>query len=352
MSRGPIVFRARLGYTALGFHTHSSVRERSRVIKLAVPRALPKRPSLLALCAAALLSTLACGKEPARQEAAPAPAPASSGAPFTIALLPERNVFEQKKRYQPLQDYLSAAIGRPVTFKLLDNYQLIFTEILEHRADGAFFGSMNGAIAQLKGAVEILARPVELSGVSTYTGYIFSSLDSGITDDPTTWKNKRVALVNKVTTAGYLYPLALLRRSGYRGAPEAYFKQMTFTGSHDAAILAVFNGEADFGACKNTVYDEYVKYHPEVQRNLSVLKVSEQVPSNGLGVGSDLAPDLKKRLRDALLGMNSTEDGQRALRQFKAQRFVETSRSDYQPVFDMARVAGLDLASWPLRELH
>lgn len=293
-----------------------------------------------------------CKREPA-PVAPPPPPQTKAGAPaITIALLPERNVFEQRKRYQPVQDYLLAAIGRPVTFKLLDNYQVIFAEILEKRVDGAFFGSMNGAIAQLKGGVEILARPIDLEGISTYAGVLFTNDGSGITADPATWKGKRVALVNKATTAGYLYPLSLLRLSGYRGEPEAYFKQMSFTGSHDAAILAVFNGEADFGACKNTVYDEYVRLHPEVQRNLKVLGMSAHVPNNALGVRPDLDPGLKTALREALLAMNAREDGQRALRQFQAQRFVATSMADYEPVFAMARQAGLDLAAWPLREIH
>ena len=302
--------------------------------------------------AAALVGALACNRVPPKDEPAPATVPAAAGPALTIALLPERNVFDQKKRYQPLQEYLSAAIGRPVVFKLLDNYQLIFTEILEHRVEGAFFGSMNGAIAQLKGGVEILARPVELSGVSTYTGIIFTKLDSGITRDPKSWKGKRIALVNQVTTAGYLYPLSLLRLSGYQGDPAVYFKQMTYTGSHDAAILAVFNGESDFGACKNTVYEEFTKLHPEFQRSLTVLSSSANVPSNGLGVRPDLDPKLKRQLREALIGMNTRTDGQRALRQFQAQRFVETSATDYEPVFTMARQAGLDLAGWSLREIH
>jgi phosphonate transport system substrate-binding protein len=314
-----------------------------------------RRARALALALPALLAVAAasgCGREPPRQQAAPAPSPAATGAGVTIALVPERNVFEQKKRYQPLQEYLSAATGRPVTFKLLDNYQLIFSEILERRVEGAFFGSMNGAIAQLRGGIEILARPVDLSGVSTYTGVLFARSGSGITADPRSWRGKRVALVNKVTTAGYLYPLSLLRLSGYRGEPERYFKQMTFTGSHDAAILAVLNGEADFGACKNTVYDDYLRLHPEARRSLTVLAESATVPSNGLGVHPDLDPELKRRLREALLSMNAREEGQRALRQFQAQRFVETGRPDYEPVFTMARQAGIDLAAWSLREVH
>jgi phosphonate transport system substrate-binding protein len=299
----------------------------------------------------AAVALAAGGWQPSPAVSADSPAPALSGSGITIALLPERNVFDQKKRYQPLQDYLTAAIGRPVAFKLLDNYQAIFAEILERRVDGAFFGSMNGAIAQLKGGVEILARPVELSGVSTYTGVIFAKLDSGITRDVATWKGKRVALVNKVTTAGYLYPLSLLRLAGYRGEPEKFFKKISFTGSHDAAILAVFNGEADLGACKNTIYDEYVGRHHEVQRNIAVIATSVQVPSNGLGVRPDLDPELKRRLREALLAMHAREDGQRVLRKFQAQRFVQTTLKDYEPVFAMAREAGIDLADWPLRDI-
>jgi phosphonate transport system substrate-binding protein len=181
---------------------------------------------------------------------------------------------------------------------------------------------------------------------------LFAKAGGGITEDPRTWRGKRAAFVNKATTAGYLYPMSLLRLSGYAGDPERYFGQLTFTGSHDAAILAVFNGEADFGACKNTVYDEFTRLHPEIQRNLSVLAVSAAVPSNGLGVRPDLDAGLKRRLREAMLAMHTREDGQRALRQFQAQRFVATSASDYEPVFTMAKQAGIDLAGWPLREIH
>jgi len=59
-----------------------------------------------------------------------------------------------------------------------------------------------------------------------------------------------------------------------------------------------------------------------------------------------------RQLRQALIAMNTSADGQRALRQFQAQRFVATSAADYEPVFTMAREAGIDLAAWPLRDIH
>jgi len=309
------------------------------------PRHAPLAATLL------LLLLAGCSPEAPRQERA-VEEPRPERQALTIALLPERNVFDQKKRYEPIREYLEERLGIPVEFKLLDNYQLIFSEILERRVAGAFFGSMNGTIAQIRGGVEMIARPVDLNGVSTYSGLIFTRDGSGITRDPATWRGKRIALVNRVTTAGYLYPLDLLRASGYTGDVDAYFSKVTFTGSHDAAILAVFNGEADVGACKNTVYDEYVRLHPEVAQVMTVLSESPQVPQNGLGVRPDLPAEIREGLREALIGMDKTEEGRRRLRQFHVQRFVPTTLADYEPVMAMARSAGIDLAGWPLREVH
>jgi len=213
-------------------------------------------------------------------------------------------IYAQWEKSHHARPFMGVAGGMMLTpvitagaFTVLDNYQAIFAEIIAHRVDGAFFGSMNGAIAQIKGG-EVLARPVDLSGVSTYTGVIFARINSGITSNPATWKGKRVAFVNKVTTAGYLYPLSLLRLAGYAGAPEKYFKKIIFS---------------------------------------------------GLGVRPDLAPEMKRRLREALLAMDSREDGQRVLHQFQAQRFVATTLKDYIPVLTMTRQAEIDLATWPLR---
>jgi phosphonate transport system substrate-binding protein len=317
-------------------------------VKLDALRSTAANTTLLSLVTVVVLAV--CGWESSRSLAAALPAPSIPVRGITIALLPERNIFAQKKHYRYLEDYLAAAIGRPVAFKLLDSYQAIFAEILLHRVDGAFFGSMNGAIAQIRGGVEMLVRPVDLNGVSTYAGYIFARRDSGITKNPATWKGKSVAFVNKVTTAGYLFPLALLRHAGHTGAPERYFKKIDFAGSHDAAIHAVLSGATDIGACKNTIYEEYAKLHPEVQRTLVVLAVSAEVPSDGFGVHPDLDPEVKRRLREALLAMDSREDGRDVLRQFQAQRFIATTLKDYEPVFTMARQAGIDLTAWPLRD--
>lgn len=308
--------------------------------------------SLTALLLLALLGSAGCSRKPEETTLPPAPEITEENADLVIALLPERNVFEQKSKYLPLQKYLSEKLDLKVYFKLLDNYEYIFTELLEKQVDGGFWGSMNGTIAQLRGGIEMLVRPVWQDNTSTYWGYIFTRKGSGITADPRSWSGRSMAFVNIATTAGFLFPLSQLRQAGIRSEPADYFGNAVFTGSHDASIIAVLQGDVDMGACKNTIYHEYVSRHPEAAETLVILSTSPRVPSNGLGVRPDIPRELKERLKDALVSMDGDAEGQKALADFGALKFIETSFEDYRPVIDMAETAGIDLADWPLRDVR
>ena len=315
----------------------------------------PRRPALLFITSLFLVLSLfaaGCRKAPEEPPSPTVTAFDEENADLVIALLPERNVFEQKKKYLPLQNYLSEKLGISVYFKLLDNYDHIFSELLDRKVDGGFWGSMNGAIAQLRGGVEILARPVWEDSTSTYWSYIYTRKGSSITADPVTWSGKSIAFVNMATTAGFLYPMSLLRKAGIAADPGEYFSRAIFSGSHDASIMAVFQGEVDMGASKNTIYQEYIDRHPEVREGLVIIAESAQVPSNGLGVRPDLSDDLKKSLTEVLISMEKDDEGRSVLKQFGALRFIETSFEDYRPVIDMAESAGIDLVEWPLRDVR
>jgi len=307
---------------------------------------------LLLLPVVAIVLLSGCGKTPDEGPDTTASNADTTDADLVIALLPERNVFEQKIKYLPMQNYLAEKLELNVYFKLLDNYEHIFAEILEGRVDGAFWGSMNGAIAQVRGGVEMLARPLWADNASTYWGYVFSLADSGIGHDPKTWKGRSIAFVNRATTAGFLYPMSLLREAGITADPADYFSKPIFSGSHDAAIIAVLQGEVEMGACKNTIYQEFMDGNPELVSRFRIISTSPEVPSNGLGVRPDLDEDLKRRLKEALVFMHEDPAGKKVLSGFGALRFIETSSDDYAPVFDMAEKAAIDLREWPLRDVR
>jgi phosphonate transport system substrate-binding protein len=268
-------------------------------------------------------------------------------AEVVIGLIPELNVFKQKARFQLLGEYLTRKIGVPVRFTILSRYGNILESFETEGMDGAFFGSFTGALAIERLGVVPLARPVNLDGNSTYRGYLFVRKDGGIRDTAT-MRGKRMAFVDRATTAGYLFPLAWLRERGV-ASEVGFFSESWFTGSHDAAIAAVLDRKADVGAAKDSVYERIRAENPRVDRELRILATSPSVPSNGLCVRRDLEPDLREALRRALLDVASDPEGARILAQLGALRFVEASAGEYRPVLELSHQAGIDLRKYQYR---
>ena len=273
--------------------------------------------------------------------------PRASQQKIFIGLIPEMNIFKQKQRFKLLGDYLSKKTGIPVEFSILSRYGNILESFASEKMDGAFFGSFTGALAIKKLGVVPLARPVNLDYTSTYQGYLFVRKDSGIRS-AADMKGKKMAFVEKATTAGYVFPLAYLRENGITDV-DSYFGERFFTGSHDAAVFAVLNKKSDIGAAKHSIYDRARKEDPRVDRDLVILAKSPSVPSNGLCVRKDMGADVRKKLKDALLSLKNEPEGKQVLEQFGAVMFIETTAQDYQPVFDMAKKAGINMLRYNYR---
>ncbi len=264
-----------------------------------------------------------------------------------IGLIPEQNVFRQRERYQYLKQYLSRRIGVTVNFTSLSRYGNIVERFTAEKMDGAFFGSFSYALAHHQLGVEPLVRPVNLDGTSTYHGYLFVRKDSAIRTIAD-MKGKRFAYVDRATTAGYLFPLAYFRAHGVR-EPNSFLGEVFFAGSHDAAILAVLNREADIGVAKNTIYEQMSGENPRIGAELIILSASEVVPQNCLAVRRDMDPELKHALKDALLSMNETAEGKEALQRFGARGFIETRDSDYAYLYKLSAQVGINLKTYHYR---
>ncbi len=290
--------------------------------------------------AAALVAPLAAAAQAAEARGAPRER-------VVIGLIPELNLFKQKARFTLLGEYLTRKIGVPVRFTILSRYGNILETFESEHLDAAFFGSFTGALAIEKLGVIPLARPVNLDGTSTYHGYLFVRKDAGI-HDVATMRGKRMAFVDRATTAGYVFPLAWLREHGVR-SPQGFFGESWFTGSHDAAITAVLQRQADVGAAKHSVFDRVRKENPRVDQELLILSSSASVPSNGLCVRREMETDLREALRRALLDLHGEPEGASVLRQFGAVQFIEATAADYAPVLELARKAGIEPKSYRYR---
>ncbi len=263
---------------------------------------------------------------------------------FYIGLIPEQDLFSQKRRYAALAGYISKRAGVNVELKILSRYGNIIDNFLSGQLDGAFFGSFTGALAIRKLGVEPLARPVWFDGKSTYHGIIFVRNDSGI-QNAQDMKGKRFAFVDKATTAGWLLPLHYFKENSIEDY-RTWFAETYFTGTHEDAIYDVLDGRADIGAAKNTVFDRLAQKDSRLLNELHVLATSLQVPANALAVRRGLSNSFKIKLRNILLQMDQDEQGRKILDEFGARKFVTTTPKDYDPVFTYADDIRLDLSKY------
>ncbi|MBI5100551.1 MAG: phosphate/phosphite/phosphonate ABC transporter substrate-binding protein [Nitrospirae bacterium] len=261
-----------------------------------------------------------------------------------IGLIPEMNVFKQQERFKPLTEYLTKKTGVKVNITILSRYGNIIERFTAEKMDGAFFGSFTGALAIEKLGVDPIARPVNLDGSSTYHGYLFVRKDNGI-KNVSDMKGKKMAFVEKATTAGFIFPVAYLKQNGINDY-KSFFKEFYFSGSHDASIFAVLDKKADIGAAKHSIYDRVRKNDPRVDKDLLIIAESAKVPSNGLCVRKGLDLDLKNRFKKALLNIDKDPDGKAVLEKFGALKFIETTKEDYKTVSMMAKDAGINMKTY------
>jgi len=268
----------------------------------------------------------------------------SEGDKFVIALIPEKNVFDQRRRYKYITDYLSQKLNLDVRAEILPSYSKICGALLRGDADAGFFGSFSYLLTRERAGIEPVARPVWPDGSSTYSGYIFARKDSGISTAED-MRGKSLALVHKATTAGYLFPLDYFQKHGIE-ISESYFSRVYYAGSHDASAWAVYTGEADAGGAKNHVFNALSREYPDFKNQMTVLAESAEVPSNGLAVSRHLDYDLKNRIRQLLLDLDKSSEGMSVLENFGAAKFIKTEDEDYAPLQHMIKEAGIDLSAY------
>ena len=261
-----------------------------------------------------------------------------------VVLVPEKNTFEQLRLYKYITNYLSEKMGMGVSLEMMANYGEICDAFKEGRADAGFFGSFSYVLTQAQTDIELLARPVWLDGSSSYRGYIFVRKDSRI-ESVKDMKNKSLVLVDRATYAGFIYPLYYLKYFGIDNF-EDYFSRISYASSHDAAIWAVYTGEADVGGAKDHIFNDFREKYPDFNEKMLIIAESPEVPSNGFAVRKNLNPATKLLLKTLLFSMDDSPEGRQILENFGARRFVKTIDDDYDPLYNMIDSLGITLENY------
>lgn len=115
-----------------------------------------------------------------------------------------------------------------------------------------------------------------------------------------------VAFVDQGSTSGYGVPSLQLFEAGIDPVEDI---GGTFAGSHDNAVLAVYNGDASVGVSFNDARGNVVEQFPDVGEEVVVFGWSNPIPNDGFAVAGDLPDDLKQAITDAFLDIAADEEG-------------------------------------------
>ncbi len=118
---------------------------------------------------------------------------------------------------------------------------------------------------------------------------------------------KKVAYVSESSTSGYLFPALELLNIGID--PQTDITPI-FAGSHDAAVTAVLNGDADVGLSFDDARRNIREEEPDVGEKVVVFSITGEIPNDVVAVRSELPETLKTAIYDTVEAYLATDEGE------------------------------------------
>ncbi len=223
-----------------------------------------------------------------------------------LGVIPTEGAADSAKRFMPLTDHLEKVLGIDVEVFTASDYAGIITAMANGHIDLAYFGPKSYTEAAEKANAQAMVMELDSSGQPGYNGIIIVRKDSGI-NSMAEAKGRTFSFTDPNSTSGFLVPNVLFARD-LQVKPEAYFKEVRFSGSHGASILAVKNGNIDVAATNNVDMDRMSEKGSASWDDFKVLWTSDLIPGAPMCARRDLPESLKAAYAGALLMVN-TETG-------------------------------------------
>ncbi len=220
-----------------------------------------------------------------------------------IGLIPTEGGADIVKRFEPLIKHLEKTLGVKVEAQSASDYAGVITAMAHKHIDFAYLGPKSYVEASEKAGAVALAMEKDTSGEPGYYGVIIAKKGSGI-EKLEDAKGKVFAFTDPNSTSGYLVPNLLFYRD-LKVDPKQYFKDVKFSGSHGASILAVKNGSIDVAATNNIDINRMSEKGQASFDDFTVLWKSELIPGSPMCARKDLPESLKAAFAGALMMFNA-----------------------------------------------
>lgn len=224
---------------------------------------------------------------------------------LTFALLSTENASEITRRWGPILTQLEKDLGVKVKSVTATDYRGTIEALKFKKAELGHLGpkAYVEASANNYANVEPIAQLQLANGSLGYRSCLIVHSDSEVFT-PEDMAGKTFAFNDPNSTSGYLVPSAFFMMD--MGVdPKKYFSKITFSGSHEASILAVANKKVEIASTNMPDLSQLTRENKVPRGALRVIWVSKLIPNDPIVVRKDMPASLRSAITESLTTMKA-----------------------------------------------
>lgn len=255
---------------------------------------------------------------------------------ITFAVLSTESAPEITRRWIPILAQLEKDLGIKVKHVTATDYRGTIEALKFKKAEVGWLGpkayveASNNNYAN----VEPIAQMRAQSGSLGYRSCLIAHSDSDIFS-PEDIGGKTFAFNDPNSTSGYLLPMTFFLTE-MSVDPKRHFSKVTFSGSHEASVLAVANKKVEVASTNLPDMQQLTREGKVARGALRVIWVSKLIPNDPVVVRKDLPASLRSAIQESLTTMKQrSPEAFAQAGAFFGGGFVPVDDGKYQIVRDM-----------------
>src|SRR5262244_3660603 len=257
----------------------------------------------------------------------------------TFGLLSTENAAEITRRWSPILAQLEKDLGVKVKPVTATDYRGTIEALKFRKAELGHLGPKSYVEASNNNYanVEPLAQLQLANGSLGYRSCLIVHADSDIFS-PEDMAGKTFAFNDPNSTSGYLVPSAFFMME-LGVDPKKHFSKVTFSGSHEASILAVAAKKVEIASTNLPDLQQLTRENKVPRGALRVIWVSKLIPNDPIVIRKDLPASFKSAIQESLTTMRTRNP--EAFKEIGAWLggFVPADDGKYQVIRDLNETA-------------
>ncbi|AJS58784.1 phosphate/phosphite/phosphonate ABC transporter substrate-binding protein [Paenibacillus sp. IHBB 10380] len=266
-----------------------------------------------------------------------------------VQFVPSQNAETLEAKTKPLEKLLGDQLNIPVHVTVSPDYNTIVEALSSKQVDVGFLPPNAYVLAHdLRQSADLLLQaqrfgvkdetgePTE-EKVDFYKAMIIVKKDSDIKSIKDL-KGKKIGWQDVTSSAGYVFPAAEMKKAGID--PDTDVQGITIKG-HDAAIMALLNGQVDAVAIFQDARNTVKKDVPDVFEQTRAIHFTTPIPNDTISVRSDMSQEWREKISQAFIAITEDPEGAQIVKDIYTHVGYEVGDdSNFTPVREYAEAVG------------